>query len=78
LFQFPTTEAGLTQFTQMVDTLNSQHSAALALLGHEPTGVYHEPWGRALMERYAPNLAGQAQPAMEYRFFNPYQVKLSR
>jgi hypothetical protein len=73
-----TIKAGLTQFIQMTDALIAEHSPLLVLLGHEPTGVYHEPWGRALMDYYAPNLAGQVSPLMEYIFFNPYQVKLAR
>jgi hypothetical protein len=30
------------------------------------------------MDYYAPHLTGQAQPTFDYRFFNPYQVKLAR
>jgi transposase len=73
-----TTDAGLSQFIQMTDNLISKHTPHLVLLGHEPTGVYHEPWARALMDYYGPFIAGQAQPTFEYRFFNPYQVKLAR
>jgi transposase len=77
-FRLPTTYAGLVQFVQMTETLIVEHRPLLVLLGHEPTGVYHEPWARDLMDRYAPHLQGQAQPTFEYRFFNPYQVKLAR
>ncbi len=76
--RLPTTNAGFTQFIQMTDGLIADHNPQLVLLGHEPSGVYHEPWARALMDYYAPHIAGQAQPAFEYRFFNPYQVKLAR
>lgn len=76
--RLPTTQTGLTQFIQMTDTLIARHTPLLVLLGHEPTGVYHEPWARALMDYYARNLAGQVSPLMEYTFFNPYQVKLAR
>jgi transposase len=76
--RLPTTQAGLIQFIQMTDALIAEHSPLLVLLGHEPTGVYHEPWARALMDYYAPNLAGQTSPRMAYTFFNPYQVKLAR
>ena len=77
-YRLPTTRTGLTQFIQMTDTLIAEHTLLLVLLGHEPTGVYHEPWGRALMDHYAANLNGQASPLMDYIFFNPYQVKLAR
>ena len=73
-----TTQAGLTQLIQMIDAQIAAINPRLVLLGHEPSSVYHEPWARALMKRYAPHLEGQAQPAFEYRFFNPYQVKLAR
>jgi transposase len=76
--RLPTTQAGLTQFVQMTDALIAEHVPSLVLLGHEPTGVYHEPWARALTTRYAPHLNGQTQPLFDYRFFNPYQVKLAR
>jgi len=77
-YRLPSTQTGLTQFVQMTDSLIAEHNPSLVLLGHEPTGVYHEPWARTLMHRYAPYLHGQAPPAFEYRFFNPYQVKLAR
>ena len=76
--RLPSTHTGLTQFIQMTDSLVAKHNPSLLLLGHEPTGVYHEPWARDLMDRYAPHLHGKAQPDFEYRFFNPYQVKLAR
>jgi transposase len=76
--RLPTTQVGLRQFLQMTADLIAVHAPQLVLLGHEPTGVYHEPWARVLMDGYAPHLHGQAQPIFEYRFFNPYQVKLAR
>jgi transposase len=76
--KLPTTRAGLETFVQMVDSLSTKFAAKLRILGHEPSGVYHEPWARELMERYATHIAGEAQPALEYRLFNPYQVKLAR
>ena len=76
--RLPTTQRGLNDFIQMVDTLIRTHHPHLVILGHEPTGVYHETWARTLMNRYQPHLQAQAQPLFEYRFFNPYQVKLAR
>jgi transposase len=76
--RLPTTQLGLDNFTRMIDTLVATHQPQLVLLGHEPSGVYHEPWARTLMARYQAHLEGQTAPAFEYRFFNPYQVKLAR
>ena len=76
--RLPTTRSGLTQFIQMTDALLVKYDPRLTLLGHEPSGVYHEPWARALMGRYAAHIDGDALPPFEYRFFNPYQVKLAR
>ena len=76
--RLPANQAGLTQFIQMTEGLIAQWAPRLVLLGHEPTGVYHEPWARALMAHFAPHLHGQVEPAFAYRFFNPYQVKLAR
>jgi transposase len=76
--RLPTTRSGLNEFTQMVDQLIVEYEPKLVLLGHEPSGVYHEPWARALMSRYDAHIHGDAYPSFEYRFFNPYQVKLAR
>jgi len=73
--RLPSSQVGLSQFIQMTDSLIAEHQPALTLLGHEPTGVYHEPWARALMDYYKAPLADQT---MSYTFFNPYQVKLAR
>jgi transposase len=76
--RLPTTQPGLTQFIHMVERLMAQHQPALVILGHEPSGVYHEPWARALLDHFAAHRHAQAQPPVDYRFFNPYQVKLAR
>lgn len=73
-----TNQTGLCQFLHMIDQLLADHPPAWVILGHEPSGVYHEPWARFLLEHYQAHLHGQAQPAFDYRFFNPYQVKLAR
>ena len=76
--RLPTTQSGLRQFFQMTNQLIVDHQPALVVLGHEPSGVYHEPWARVFLEHFQAHLHGQAQPTFEYRFFNPYQVKLAR
>jgi transposase len=50
----------------------------LIVLGHEPTGVYHENWARALLNRYARHMITAAQPRLDYRFLNPLLVKRQR
>jgi len=76
--RLPTTKTGLGRFFQAVDPLILCGDYDLVLLGHEPTGVYHEPWARALLKHYAVYLKGLVKPTMDYLFFNPYQVKLAR
>jgi hypothetical protein len=50
----------------------------LVVIAHEPTGVYHESWSRAMLDDFAPWLEPDAQPHLRYRMLNPYQVKLER
>lgn len=50
----------------------------LVLVGHEPTGIYHEPWSHALAMRYHAHRTGQATPAVRYRQINPPLVKEER
>ena len=41
--RIPTTHPGLSQFIHMIETMIAEHDPTLVLLGHEPTGVYHDP-----------------------------------
>lgn len=50
----------------------------LVVVGHEPTGVYHEAWSHQLAERYHAHRTGAAQPALRYRQINPPLVKAER
>jgi transposase len=77
-FKLPTTDTGLRRCLDLADSLIGSTDFDWLLLGHEPTGVYHEPWARAFMQHFAVHLSGLAQPRMDYLFFNPYQVKLAR
>jgi transposase len=72
------TAAGFQDFTARLDRVCQAHAIELVLIGHEPTGVYHEAWGRALQARYRAHLANQASPRVVYQFVNPYQVKSNR
>ena len=75
--KLPATWNGLRRFFELVEPLIHSPDFDLVLLGHEPTGVYHEPWARTFMDRYAAYFE-QARPQIKYVFFNPYQVKLAR
>jgi transposase len=74
----PTLKDGYERYVNTLDALISEHDPQLVVLGHEPTGVYHESWARNLMSRYADPLAARASPRFIYPFVNSYQVKLNR
>lgn len=76
--EVPTLKDGYERYVNTLDDLVTQHQPQLVILGHEPTGVYHESWARNLMIRYADHLEGQANPRFLYYFVNSYQVKLNR
>jgi transposase len=73
-----TDERGFLQFTGQFDDLLHSGRFRRVLLGHEPSGVYHETWARHLMIRYSQYLQPDATLPCFYRFLNPYQVKLNR
>jgi transposase len=77
-YKLPSTQAGLREAMGLMDKLILEHAPKLVILGHEPTGVYHEPWARVLQNYQPPQPEGQEAPQFEYKFFNPYQVKLAR
>lgn len=70
--------AGYQQVIAIVDELMASGAYDLVLLGHEPTGVYHEAWSHALAERYHAHRIGAATPALRYRQLNPALVKQER
>ncbi len=76
--QVSTLKDGYERYVATLDTLVARHQPQLVILGHEPTGIYHESWARNLIERYADHLAGRATPRFLYYFVNSYQVKLNR
>jgi hypothetical protein len=73
-----TLKEGYERYVNTLEALISQHQPQLVVLGHEPTGVYHESWARNLMTDYADHLAGRACPRFIYHWVNSYQVKLNR
>lgn len=70
--------AGFEQVTRLIDSLLSCGQYERLVLGHEPTGVYHEAWARALAERYEAYRQVGASPFLEYRFINPLLSKRQR
>ncbi|HQI83433.1 MAG TPA: transposase [Anaerolineae bacterium] len=77
-FEVATLKAGYERYVQTLDDLVATHHPRLVILGHEPTGVYHESWARNLLTRYADHLVGRATPRFVYQWVNSYQVKLNR
>ena len=43
----------------------------LVIVGHEPTGIYHQPWSINLVEHYRANMLGEVKPLMRYRLLGP-------
>lgn len=70
--------AGFAQVTGLLDALLQCGAYEQVVLGHEPSGVYHEAWARALAERYQAHRQGQAQPPLDYRFLNPLSTNKRR
>lgn len=70
--------AGYEQVIAQVDDLMASGAYDLVLLGHEPTGVYHEAWSHALAAHYQAHRTGQATPPLRYRQLNPVLVKQER
>lgn len=72
------TPDGFARATAVIDALLASGDYDCIVLGHEPTGVYHETWGHALCDRYAAALRPDAHPRLVYRFLNPFQTKQDR
>lgn len=77
-FKVRSDQAGFERVTTLIDGLLACGRYPQVVLGHEPTGIYHEAWSRALAGRYAPHLQGQAQPPLSYQFLNPLLSKRKR
>jgi len=77
-FKVRSDRAGFERVTAVIDGLLACGRYSQVVLGHEPTGIYHEAWSRALAERYAAHLQGQAQPPLSYQFLNPLLSKRKR
>jgi len=71
-------QSGFEQVTAVLDGLLACGQYPQVVLGHEPTGVYHEAWSRALAERYERHMQGEAGPPLSYQFVNPLLSKRKR
>jgi len=69
---------GFREMTKTVDPLLSSGRFRQAILGHEFTGIYHEPWSWQIHEHYAPYLTGQAAYPLTYHLLNPLLTKKRR
>lgn len=76
--KIPTISRGYQQVITQLDRLLASGAYDLVLLGHEPTGIYHEAWSHALADRYHAHRIGEATPALRYRLVNTVLVKQER
>lgn len=76
--ELSTFREGLERYTATLDAVLAQQQPQLVILGHEPTGIYHQAWAHYLMTRYQDHLSGDTAPRFLYHLVNSYQVKLNR
>lgn len=70
--------SGFERVTTEIDRLLASGRYGQVVLGHEPTGIYHQGWSRALADHYAAHRDGRAAPPLEYRLINPLVSKRRR
>jgi hypothetical protein len=71
-------QAGYRYWRKLLRAYLTSGQFDLAVVGHEPTGVYHENWCRNILDDFASHLVEGARPQLLYRLINPYQSKLER
>lgn len=76
--QVRTDRQGFEQVTAVIDALLACGDYDRVVLGHEPTGIYHEAWAHALAERYEPQRQGRQAPPLDYCFVNPWSSSRRR
>ena len=77
-FKVRSDQSGFERVTTVLDGLLTSGEYDRVVLGHEPTGIYHQAWSRALYDRYAPYRTGQQQPQLDYQYLNPLLTKRQR
>jgi hypothetical protein len=50
--------SGFERVTSVLDGLLNSGQYDRVVLGHEPTGIYHQAWSRALYDRYESHRTG--------------------
>jgi transposase len=73
-----THQAGFDHVASVLQDLLTSGQYDEIVIGHEPTGIYHEAWARALQSRFASALQPGATPQLRHLFINPYQTKQAR
>lgn len=76
--KIPAIRDGYQQVIRHVDDLLARGAYDLLVLGHEPTGIYHEAWSHALADRYHDHRRGAATPSVRYRLVHTVLVKQER
>ena len=69
--------SGFAQFRAVVDPLLASGRFQQALIGNEPTGVYHEPWAWQIQAAYLASAPPPACP-VAYHWLNPLLSKRRR
>ncbi len=72
------TQAGFDEAATALTDLLAGGEFEQSLMGHEPTGLYHEAWARARRARFADALQPGTTPSLTYLFVNPYQTQPAR
>ena len=71
-------QAGFEQVSRLIDGLLESGQYERVVIGHEPTGLYHENWACALYERYVTGRDPDLYPQVAYQFVNPLLSKRKR
>ena len=70
-----TLTSGYQFFVSKLDQLIATGDYDLVILGHESSGVYHQPLRMNLVSHYRANMLGEKRPLMRYRLLGPDSVK---
>ncbi len=69
---------GFCEMTKTVDSLLTSGRFSQAILGHEFTGIYHEPWSWQIHDHYDSHLTDQETCSLTYHILNPLLTKKRR
>lgn len=74
----PSLAEGYAFFQRQVQTALDSEAYDLVLIGHEPTGIYHEAWSARIAADFHDYRSDAATPALRYRLLQPTLVKRAR